>query len=37
MEYNIRKIFLERLYTKFDTKTSPRLFLKKSKFTKPLV
>ena len=30
IEYNMKKIFLEKSYIKYDGETSPRLFCKKS-------
>ena len=33
IEYNIRNIFLEKLYTKYVGDINPRPFFKKSKFT----
>ena len=33
IEYNMQKIFLEKLYTKFVGEASPRSFSKKSKFS----
>ena len=31
LEYNMRNIFIEKLYTKYGGEASPRLFYKKSK------
>ena len=36
MEYNIKNIFLEKLYTKCGEEVSPRPFEKKSKLSTPL-
>ena len=36
IEYNIRSIFLEKSYTKYDEETSPRTLSKKFKLTFPL-
>ena len=33
IDYNMRKIFLKKLYTKFERETIPRLFSKKSKLS----
>ena len=36
IEYNLRNIFLEKLYTKCGGGTSPRLFSEKSKLSRSL-
>ena len=36
IEYNIRHIFLEKSYTKYIQRTSPRPFYKKSNFSIPV-
>ena len=36
IEYNLRNIFLEKSYTKYGGKASPRPFYKKSKLIKSL-
>ena len=36
IEYNMRNIFLEKSYTKYDGETSPRPFSGKLKLSKPL-